>query len=68
MHVGAAVHGGCYLPRPLPLASVGSLSARLDGGASARDLGGAEALAFCQKLASAGLVMVQPVTAMKAAE
>jgi hypothetical protein len=119
------VHGGCYLPRPLPLASVGSLSeprpalslgsrsvtpllrpllsvgsrstrvvprpdgtaelrwaggnltltaeefgwiARLDEGASARNLGGTEALAFCQKLASAGLVTVQPVAAMKAAE
>jgi hypothetical protein len=42
--------------------------ARLDEGASARDLGGAEALAFCQKLASAGLITVRPVTAMKAAE
>jgi ribosomal protein L16 Arg81 hydroxylase len=42
--------------------------ARLDEGASARDLGGAEALAFCQKLASNGLVTLQPVTAMKAAE
>ena len=42
--------------------------ARLDEGASARDLGGAEALAFCQRLASQGLITVQPVTAMKAAE
>ena len=42
--------------------------ARLDEGVSARELGGPEALAFCQKLAALGLVAVQPVAAMKAAE
>jgi ribosomal protein L16 Arg81 hydroxylase len=42
--------------------------ARLDEGASASDLGGAEALAFCQKLASWGLITIQPATATKAAE
>jgi hypothetical protein len=42
--------------------------ARIGGGATANDLGGPEALAFCQRLASYGLVTVQPVTAMKAAE
>jgi hypothetical protein len=42
--------------------------ARIDEGASARDLGGEAALAFCQRLASLGLLTVQPVSAMKAAE
>lgn len=42
--------------------------ARIGEGATANDLGGPEALAFCQRLASYGLVAVQPVTAMKAAE
>jgi hypothetical protein len=42
--------------------------AQLDEGACPRDLGGDEALAFCQRLASYGLVTVQPVAAMKAAE
>jgi hypothetical protein len=41
---------------------------RLDEGASAHELGAANALAFCQRLASAGLVVVQPLTAAKAAE
>jgi hypothetical protein len=41
---------------------------RLDEGASAHELGGANALAFCQRLASAGLVVVQSMTAAKAAE
>lgn len=42
--------------------------AQLDAGTSARALGGAEALAFCQKLASCGLLTVQPAAALKAAE
>jgi len=42
--------------------------ARLDEGVAARELGGAEALAFCQKLAALGLITVQPVAAVKAAE
>jgi hypothetical protein len=41
---------------------------RIGEGATAADLGGSEALAFCQKLASDGLITVQPVTVMKAAE
>ena len=41
---------------------------RLDEGVTARELGGADAFAFCQKLAALGLITVQPVTAMKAAE
>jgi hypothetical protein len=41
---------------------------RLDEGVTVRELGDADALAFCQKLAGMGLVAVQPVTAMKAAE
>jgi hypothetical protein len=41
---------------------------RIGEGATANDVGGSEALAFCQKLASDGLIRVQPVTAMKAAE
>jgi hypothetical protein len=41
---------------------------RLDEGASAHELGAANALAFCQRLASAGLVVLQPLTAAKAAE
>jgi hypothetical protein len=41
---------------------------RLDEGVTARELGGADALAFCQKLASMGLLIVQAVPAMKAAE
>lgn len=36
---------------------------RLAEGASARDLGAPEALAFCQKLASSGLVTVRPAIA-----
>jgi hypothetical protein len=43
--------------------------ARIDEGATAKDLGGAEALAFCQRLASMGLLTVQPAAAgLKAAE
>jgi hypothetical protein len=54
---------------PIPLtAEELSWMVRLDEGASASDLGGAEALAFCQKLASYGLITVEPVTATKAAE
>jgi ribosomal protein L16 Arg81 hydroxylase len=41
---------------------------RLDEGVSTRELGGAEALTFCQRLASAGLVLVEPSAAVKAAE
>lgn len=41
---------------------------RLDEGVSPRELGGAEALAFCQRLASLGLISVQPLAAVKAAE
>jgi hypothetical protein len=42
--------------------------AKLDEGSSAHELGGANALAFCRRLASAGLIVVQPMTAAKAAE
>lgn len=42
--------------------------ARLDEGATANELGGADALAFCQRLATLGLLTVQAVPAMKAAE
>jgi hypothetical protein len=42
---------------------------RLDEGVSLRELGaGEQARAFCQKLANLGLVTVQPMAAMKAAE
>jgi hypothetical protein len=38
-----------------------------EGGATANDLGGSDALAFCQRLAALGLISIQPVGAMKAA-
>ena len=41
---------------------------RLDEGAAANELGGADALAFCQRLATLGLLTVQTVPAIKAAE
>jgi ribosomal protein L16 Arg81 hydroxylase len=54
---------------PIPLtAEELSWMVRLDEGASASDLGGAEALAFCQKLAACGLITVEPAIAAKAAE
>jgi hypothetical protein len=42
--------------------------ARIGEGVTAAELGGPDALAFCQKLGSHGLITVQPVAAMKAAE
>jgi hypothetical protein len=42
--------------------------ARIGEGARANDLGGSEALAFCQRLASSGLITVQPARAIAAAE
>lgn len=42
--------------------------ARIGDGTTAGELGGVEALAFCQRLASYGLVTVRPAAAMKAAE
>jgi hypothetical protein len=41
---------------------------RLDEGASASELAHPDALAFCQRLAELGLVTVQPMPALKAAE
>jgi hypothetical protein len=42
--------------------------ARIAEGVTAKSLGGPEALAFCQLLASIGLVIVQPPEVVKAAE
>jgi hypothetical protein len=42
--------------------------AQLDEGAAASELGGADALAFCQRLATLGLLTVQTVPVLRAAE
>lgn len=52
---------------PLTAEELGWL-ASIDEGAIVRDLGGADALAFCQRLAALGLATVQSVPTMKAAE